>query len=705
MPDPQPLSGLVRFGEFQLDLEAAELLTNGQKFILQGQPFQVLTLLIQRPGELVTREEIRKRLWPCDTFVDFDHSLNKAVNRLREALGDSAENPQFVQTVPRRGYRFIARVQVIGPSTGQEWAAQHIPAIPRDARYFAAILGVATLFFALLGFAVRSWRQHERTLDLADIRMTQLTDTGATTNVAISPDGGYVAYTRQVGEKEELRLRQLATRSDLQILPLDIGSFAGLTFSPDGSYIYFVRSGKNDPSFQYLYMIPALGGPAREVLRDVGSAISFSPNTRQFVFTRGAPLRNSVEVRIANSDGTGEKLLATLGDCVAAYQFGATWSPNGRLIALSTTHWGRRLGASLVTVSVSDGSVHELFSSPDPIGRPVWSRREDELLVPMNDPVNRNLSQLWAVSYPEGKARQLTKEIVDHDLRISSTSDATTVARIAVTQVSNVWVADAADLKKAQQITFDNLALLKIAETRDDMILVTGDNGKLWMMHADGSNRVHFASGRSAPAPCGRLVVYLEDTGAMTLMRANLDGSHPAPLMTTGDVVSATCSPERNEVFYASMTRPQKIWRMPVEGGAPVEITAIPGDGMVGRFDISPDGKHIAYAYRNLTEALAPGWDVDVIPVDGGSTERILKVPAGIRALCWAPDGRGIQFLLTLNGASNVWEQRFAGGPPEQLSRFTSGQMFDFSWSPDHSRLLMLQGDTKSDVVLYSNLR
>jgi DNA-binding winged helix-turn-helix (wHTH) protein len=98
----------VRFGIFELDLRAGELRRNGSKVRLQEQPFQVLTVLLARPGEVVTREELQKKLWPADTFVDFDHSLNAAIRRLRDALGDSAENPRFVETVARRGYRFLA---------------------------------------------------------------------------------------------------------------------------------------------------------------------------------------------------------------------------------------------------------------------------------------------------------------------------------------------------------------------------------------------------------------------------------------------------------------------------------------------------------------------------------------------------------------------------------------------------------------------
>lgn len=111
MPEASFAGRTVRFGVFEADLVSGELRKNGVRIRLQEQPFQVLGMLLERPGAMVTREELRNRLWPADTFVDFDHSLNTAVNKLREALGDAASNPRFVQTVARRGYRFIAPVQ------------------------------------------------------------------------------------------------------------------------------------------------------------------------------------------------------------------------------------------------------------------------------------------------------------------------------------------------------------------------------------------------------------------------------------------------------------------------------------------------------------------------------------------------------------------------------------------------------------------
>src|SRR3984893_7589872 len=102
----------LRFGVFELDLRAGELRKHGLRVRLQEQPFQVLVMLLEHPGDVVTREELQKKLWPADIFVDFDHGLNKAINKVREALGDSAESPRFVETVARRGYRFLSEVKV-----------------------------------------------------------------------------------------------------------------------------------------------------------------------------------------------------------------------------------------------------------------------------------------------------------------------------------------------------------------------------------------------------------------------------------------------------------------------------------------------------------------------------------------------------------------------------------------------------------------
>jgi cholera toxin transcriptional activator len=119
MPSSNREIRLLRFSVFEVDLDAGELRKNGRRIRLQEQPFQVLTALLQNAGQVVTREELREKIWPADTFVDFDHSLNTAVNKIRESLNDSASSPRFVETLARRGYRFIAPVDTLPPALNQ----------------------------------------------------------------------------------------------------------------------------------------------------------------------------------------------------------------------------------------------------------------------------------------------------------------------------------------------------------------------------------------------------------------------------------------------------------------------------------------------------------------------------------------------------------------------------------------------------------
>lgn len=131
MPPASFARRVVRFGMFEVDLAAGELRKNGARVRLQEQPFQVLALLLEHPGEVVTREDVRQKLWPADTYVDFDHSLNTAINKLREALGDSAGSPRYVETLARRGYRFLAPVEPVEPQAAGQ-TPDHPPAAGRD---------------------------------------------------------------------------------------------------------------------------------------------------------------------------------------------------------------------------------------------------------------------------------------------------------------------------------------------------------------------------------------------------------------------------------------------------------------------------------------------------------------------------------------------------------------------------------------------
>src|SRR5437763_5153995 len=134
----------LRCWVFELDLRAGELRKHGLRVRLQEQPFQVLAMLLEHPGEVVTREEVQKTLWPADTVVDFDHGLNKAINKIREALGDSAENPSFVETVARRGYRFLADVTPIDRDVDKRSGLENEDTIPSSVSHRVEIADAST---------------------------------------------------------------------------------------------------------------------------------------------------------------------------------------------------------------------------------------------------------------------------------------------------------------------------------------------------------------------------------------------------------------------------------------------------------------------------------------------------------------------------------------------------------------------------------
>jgi DNA-binding winged helix-turn-helix (wHTH) protein len=184
---------LVQFGIFEVDLRGGELRRNGAKVKLQEQPFQILSMLLERPGQLVTREELQRKLWPADTFVDFDHSLNAAIRRLRDALGDSAENPRYVETVARRGYRFLtpvngARALIVTQPTRK-------PGV--ELKHWTIFLTCGLLSVLVVGWLIVHGRHQPIVAQPGQIKHRRLTanpDEDPVLGAVISRDGKYLAY-------------------------------------------------------------------------------------------------------------------------------------------------------------------------------------------------------------------------------------------------------------------------------------------------------------------------------------------------------------------------------------------------------------------------------------------------------------------------------------------------------------------------------
>ena len=288
-----------------------------------------------------------------------------------------------------------------------------------------------------IGIVLHQWVRRPHEPNIQNMQISKLTENGNVdpVSLAISPDGRYVVYAQGDAAKQSLWIRQVATRSDVQVLAEDGTYFQGVTVSPDGNYLYFVRSDKSNPDFHSLYVMPLLGGKPRELIRDVDAPVSFSPDGRRFVFMRGVfsqGVAQGVEIRISNVDGSDERLLArrqAWGFC------GATWSPDGKTIAVGLDQWLPRLGGRVEVISVADGSTHELYSSNDLLGRPVWLPDSRRLLV---SGTNQNRRKLLSISYPQGQVEALTNDLADYSRMIDLARDSATLAAIQFMDLSSI---------------------------------------------------------------------------------------------------------------------------------------------------------------------------------------------------------------------------------------------------------------------------
>jgi eukaryotic-like serine/threonine-protein kinase len=490
----------------------------------------------------------------------------------------------------------------------------------------------------------------------------------------------------------------VATKSDVQVLPPDVVEFAGLSFSPDGNYIYFVRSDKSTTLYHYLYVMPVLGGMPRQLIRDIDCPVSFSPDGKQFAFERGVPERNLMEVRIANADGSGDHALASL-PAVVNFIFGAAWSPDGKTIALPLLKGGKEIKWALVAINVANGNVQELFSGSQFVGRPAWLPDGSSMLVPIGL-LPENRSQLWLVSYPSGEKRRFSNDLSDYGVKLDLTRDGQMLVALEGRRSSHIWMLPQGHSDQAKQITSGETADSAVSPGPNGKLLVRSRATDLVLMNADGSQRTLLRPNLRnfiSMSNCGdRYLVFDSfEENKLRLLRTDADGSNPVKL--SEDVLGSDCSPDGRWVLYASG---QKLYRLPIEGGAPTEVVNLPlgGSGVC-----SPDGKWIAYEFQEGSPVPMP--KIEVIPAVGGAPVNVFTRPSGTLGFHWSPDQKGLQYLLTRNGATNVWEQPLAGGAPHQVTNFASGRIFNFSWTRDGKQLLLAKGEETSDVVLISNFR
>jgi Tol biopolymer transport system component/predicted Ser/Thr protein kinase len=565
----------------------------------------------------------------------------------------------------------------------------------------AGIAAGAAALLVLLAWGAYRLLAPARGFNLQNMEITRLTENGKAAAVAISPDGRYVVYVLRDAEKQSLRVLNVATRSDVEVLPPDVVDLAGVTFSPDGNHIYFVRSDKSTSQFRYLYEIPVLGGSPHQLIRDLDTPIDFSPDGNQFVFQRGIPAHDVVEVHIAQSDGTSERILTRM-PANTVFQYGPTWSPDGKTIAIPTLGTGKDISWAVNVINVADGRVRQLVSTGGRyIGRPVWTADGDALVATVSEtPLGRG--QLQIIDYPSGTMHRFTNDLSDYTAALDITRDRKTLAAIQRTRVSDVWTVAASDTTHARQVTSGAVYGL-LGPGPSGKLLATGSNGDLWLMNPDGSERslvVPQTHNLFSVTSCGGRYLVFDSyrNGKVELWRTDADGSNGIRKL---DVVGySDCSPDGKWIYYLVK---DKLNRVSSEGGAPIELLTVPGAADAWLLRVSPKGDQIAFVFQSGSPILST--QVATVSATGGPLQFTRAVPFGFAGLRWAPSGKALDYLLTRKDATNIWEQPLTGGAPRQISSFPSGRIFDFAWSRDGALLLLTKGSQSSDVILINSFQ
>jgi len=777
MSIPKQAHYFYEFGRFQVDLANRLLLREGVPVPLAPKVMDALFVLVENPGRILEKEEMMNQLWP-DCFVE-EGNLTQIIFQLRKALGESAAKQQYIETIPKRGYRFIANIRTVNgafeprltqrignglivdekdaigeiavgngvngknevvaampdsaiPTAHAQYPAEITPAQPiqpevRRQKKRAPIAAVSLLTVVAITFSLAYFLRWNPLMGGSGApfkkvpQIRELTSSGRAQLPALSPDGKYVAYVFDEAGRQSIRMRQVNSTSDAQVVPPAEVNYQGMTFSPDGGFILYVvqekdLQGTNAPKGT-LYQAPILGGTPRKILAWVDSTITFSPDGKRFAFVRRDSEKKETFVMTANADGSGERPLAIRKMPDVFSVRGPAWSPDGKMIATAAGRIDPGSSYSyVVTVKVEDGSVVRLGSQVwNIVASAAWLKDGSGVVVSawsQDWPVFAN--QLWYLSYPKGEVSRVTNELATHG-GISAATHADELVTGRSERVSRLWVAPNGDATRARLISSeygDNYSEVFGLCWAPDGRLVYGstasNNSDIWVMDADGGNQKQLTYDvRREIAPVvtgdGRHIVYASHgPGSSYIWRMDADGRNPRQL-TQGKFDSVpSLSPDGQWVIYMSHDESgeRTLWKVSIDGGAPTQLTYHTSIYP----EVSPDGKLIACLYR---DEQAGRMVMAILPFSGGDPIKVFNEPPtpAWGLVRWTPDGRALTYIVTKDGVSNIWTQPLDGGKPKQLTSFNEDQIFRLAWSRDGKHLAFDRGMTINDIILISDFR
>jgi len=566
----------------------------------------------------------------------------------------------------------------------------------RRALYFG---GAAVV---LLMAAVAVWfffgRREGHSFNLQGMKFQQITTSGNAGAAALSPDHRYIVYVLRDGAMQSLWVQQLATGSNVQILPPDQVTFVAVSFTPDGNYVMFVRSDKSTANFRYLYRIPSLGGTPQQLARDIDSPPSFSPDGKQLVFTRGILEPPANQLLVINADGSGERMLAQR-DSLAPGNASVSWSADGKTMAIvSPENRDGRNRWMVETVDAASGQVKDLHTFTAGARAIAWLPDGHGVLVAAADS-ETGRGQIFFVDYPEGGASRFTNDLTNYDLCCLEISrDGNSLVSLQNTILSDIWVANG-DGSEARQVTSGEPLGQALDWVNDRLFSV--DSRFQWVtMNADGSGKSQITNDRephfqlSACRDAKHVVYTTFHEGKLELWRADADGGNASRVVPTPVAGALGCAPDSKSGMYVAGSA---MWRAPFDGSAPIKLN-LP----LGLVDYSPDGKMVVYGSQKV-EGGQIQIKMVIASADNGAVLHTFAVPFGLQGSKFTPDGTAVAFLLKRDRATNIWKQPLSGGDIVQVTHFTSGDMFAFAWSRDGRHLAFSRGARKTDVVMMSN--
>lgn len=654
----------ARFDCFQVDLSSSELFRSGVRVPIQEKPLQVLRLLLEAEGSVVSREQLRSALWPEDTFVDFEHGVNTAVKKLRRALEDSAESPKFVETLPKVGYRFMIPVEWTADVGGGNSQARVVAIAPprptavpslavsekalqnTGSRWRPVYLGIGLLLVVVIGGYLLRHRPQMQPDKLAIVPFT--TFPGFEIAPSFSPDGNEIVFSWFGYEKEfqfDLYIKQVGQEHVVQ-LTHHPAVFLASSWSPDGRFIAFMRQAEPDASG--IYVISPLGGAERKVasITPYGSwepiDVSWSPDGKWLAFSKvNSKKANSspahFSIHLVNVETSEERVVPDPSDdCANTWQ--AAFSPDGKYLASVCV---LAEGVAKVYLQTPEGKqARELQDarSSEGFAGLAWAEDSQSLLYSSDH-------HLWRVPISGGKPEKL---LFAQD--VESVAVASHGNRLAFAQVHHAG--NVFQLALAGKTKLTTPATKLISSTLGDTGAHVSPDGKhiafqswrsgnpeVWVCDRDASNPAQLTSfggpsvGEPRWSPDGRQIVFdlRPSSGKAEVYFVNLEGGPPRRFFTgTPEAASPFWSVDGNWIYFDA-DRPHAIWKAPVKGGTPIRLTGEGQDRNTPQESI--DGTRV---YFHKEDNL---WSVSV---NGGDEHPFTGVPTNVT---WMPAVSGAYFV------------------------------------------------------------